>query len=83
MRRALTAKTVNPEVVLVEAGQAADADTAHVVPIGVQALAHYHRPHQPSAAMTRCSTATSSSPTKHEPTTTSTVRRAGSLQSQR
>jgi transposase len=44
MRRALTAKTVNPEVVLVEARQAADADSAHVVPIGVQALAHYDRP---------------------------------------
>jgi hypothetical protein len=44
MRRALTAKTVNPEVVLVEARQAADGDSAHVVPIGVQALAHYDRP---------------------------------------
>jgi hypothetical protein len=44
MRRALAARTVNPEVVLVEARQAADADSAQVVPIGVQGLAHYDRP---------------------------------------
>jgi transposase len=44
VRRALAATTVNPEVVLVEARQAADADGAQVVPIGVQALAHYDRP---------------------------------------
>jgi hypothetical protein len=44
MRRALTARTVNPEVVLVEARQAADANGAQVVPIGMQALAHYDRP---------------------------------------
>jgi hypothetical protein len=65
MRRTLTAKTVNPEVALVEACQAADGDSAHVVPIGVQALAHYDRPTPTSAAMTRCSTATSSGPTRH------------------
>jgi hypothetical protein len=44
MRRALATRTVNPEVVLVQARQAADADGAHVVPIGAQALAHYDRP---------------------------------------
>jgi transposase len=46
IRRALQAGSVNPEVVLVEARQAADTDTAQVVPIGIgsQTLARYDRP---------------------------------------
>jgi transposase len=46
MRRALHAGTVNPEVVLVEARQAAHADAEQVVPIGMssQTLARYDRP---------------------------------------
>ena len=44
MRRALAARAVNPEMVLVEARQATDATSAQVVPIGTQALAHYDRP---------------------------------------
>ena len=46
IRRALQAGSVNPEVVLVEARQAADSDTAQVVPIGIgsQTLARYDRP---------------------------------------
>jgi transposase len=46
IRRALQAGTVNPEVVLVEARQAADTDKAQVVPIGIgtQTLARYDRP---------------------------------------
>jgi transposase len=46
IHRALQAGSVNPEVVLVEARQAADTDTAQVVPIGTgsPALARYDRP---------------------------------------
>jgi hypothetical protein len=46
IRRALQAGSVNPEVVLVEARQAADTDPAQVVPIGMgsQSLARYDRP---------------------------------------
>ena len=46
IRRALQAGSVNPEVVLVEARQAADTDTAQVAPIGMrsQTLARYDRP---------------------------------------
>jgi hypothetical protein len=44
MHRALAAGTVNPEVVLVEARQAADATSAPVVPIGAQTFSHYDRP---------------------------------------
>lgn len=46
LRRALQAGSVHPEVVLVQARQAADTDTAQVVPIGMgsQTLARYDRP---------------------------------------
>lgn len=46
MRRALQAGSVNPEVALVEARRAADADPAQVVPIGAhaQTLIRYDRP---------------------------------------
>ena len=60
IRRALQAGSVNPEVVLVEARQAADTDTAQVAPIGVgaQPWPATTGPHRRWAAMTSCSPTT-------------------------
>lgn len=82
MRRALHAGTVNPEVVLVEARQAADAAAEQVVPIGMSSLtlARYDRPRRRLAATTPCPAAASVHPNQNKTVTASIRWQAWSLQ---